>query len=73
MTRKDYNELARIIDNAQTRYFPNVNGNNVDECQAMNASNLLTRWQIANAFCDIAQRDNARFNRPKFLTACGFE
>jgi hypothetical protein len=60
MTRKDYQLIAGIINNANytARKFKDTSGEGMLE-------------HIANELSDELAKDNPRFDRARFLTACG--
>jgi len=67
MTRKDYILIARIIhDNAHRQ-------NEAMYGLSEPSERRLTRYLIARDFADALQADNPRFNRNKFMQACGVE
>ena len=56
MTRKDFITVAQILNAANLPDVPEIN--------------QQTRI-LALSFCDVFQRDNPRFDRARFLKACG--
>jgi hypothetical protein len=60
LTRKDYIALAAAIDIAW-----------LEDAQSPPAEAMHRR--LANKIADVCQQDNSRFNRAKFLKACGVE
>ncbi len=62
MTRKDYVAIARAISDQRNAYQPNWDPN------LFRALNDVSR-ELAN----ILQADNARFDRARFLAACGVQ
>jgi len=58
MTRKDYVMIARTIKGNQRQFKEGEEG-----------QTLL--WILAHQFASELQADNPRFDRDKFLTACG--
>lgn len=69
MTRKDYIRAAAIVKNKRTeaRDFSRVIGGG----QRQHEENVAI--ELENAFVELFQGDNPRFNRNKFLDACGSE
>ena len=63
MTRKDYVAIARVISDGQ---FINLT------TQGEVTVNHETRIKIARQLADLMGRDNQRFDRSRFLNACGF-
>lgn len=61
MTRKDYNELAKMVK---------VHRQN--DCEGVHRGfNSATIASIAESLACICESDNSRFDRAKFFTACG--
>jgi hypothetical protein len=62
MTRKDYIAIARVINDGA-----------LINCatQADVAMNAATRAKIAHQLSDLMSHDNPRFDRSRFLKACG--
>ena len=60
MTRKDYVAIAAVIHGEIS-------------CHANNAEVSLCARNIALSLADVMRRDNPRFDRTKFYTACGFD
>lgn len=60
LTRKDYRTLAGIINAARWRWQADDKA-----CEAVDA--------IATRLADQYERENPRFNRERFLSACGME
>jgi myosin-crossreactive antigen len=58
MTRKDYIMIAKIIAHNQPQFKEGEEG-----------QTLL--WILANQFATELQADNPRFDRARFLAACG--
>lgn len=58
MTRKDYQAIAATIAEAK-------------EARPGSSTPEATREYIANRLADALAADNPRFNRAKFLAACG--
>ena len=63
MTRKDYVAIARVIQDGQ---FINLT------TQGEVAVNHDTRIKIARQLADMMGCDNQRFDRARFMNACGF-
>jgi hypothetical protein len=66
MTRKDYELIAATL-NAQALEYRSGTAFSHDDDVALEA--LL---RIANSVADALTRDNPRFDRERFLSACGF-
>lgn len=64
MTRKDYEAIAAEIRKVITH---SVFG------YPKNSEAFGAQREIVSAVADAMARDNARFNRDRFLAACGFE
>jgi hypothetical protein len=60
MTRKDYEAIAEVIKDARDYWCPD-GANLADPCSL----------SIACGIAAVMQTDNPRFDRDKFLTACG--
>jgi hypothetical protein len=58
MTRKDYQVIAQIIKQNREDFVEFEDGHTLTGI-------------IAHQFANYAEQDNPRFNRAKFLTACG--
>ena len=61
MTRKDYVRIAEAI--FEVRFAIAQHGGNMDAVSGVRAT--------AEAIADVLQADNPRFNRWRFLLACG--
>ena len=61
MTRQDYVEVARIIRDCT---FDNA------AAEAPHPMEYVDRAQLIAALADYFKRDNARFDRGRFLAAC---
>lgn len=66
MTRKDYELIARVVSQVEpnvtvTRYC----GDDVDR------PHVTMRDRLAHAFADELAAENPRFDRARFLKACG--
>ena len=64
MTRKDFVRIAAMINGHECPM-----GSNLDRLGGQNQS----RIECAEKMADIFAADNARFDRAKFLKACGVE
>lgn len=64
MTRKDYVAIAKAISDGQ---FIDLRTNGEV------AVSVLTRAKIARQLADAMSRDNPRFDRDRFLAACGVQ
>lgn len=64
MTRIDFNAIAQAIKDGQW-----VNCDTVEQVRVMRAS----LGKVARQIADYAATRNPRFNREKFLAACGVE
>ena len=62
MTRKDYNLIAEAIANAKA-----ATADYTDPWQAENGA-----WEAARYLSLALRRDNPRFDRARFMEACGF-
>mgnify|MGYP001563212469 CR=1 FL=1 len=58
MTRKDYIEIAKVLKNAKEEVL-------------QDQGRIGTIRQIALDLCGVLKQDNQRFNKDKFLEACG--
>lgn len=56
MTRKDYRKIAGAIRAAR---------------EVNNANAVMDVMAVIEAICNVLARDNPRFDREKFLAACG--
>lgn len=65
MTKKHYEAIAAAIE-SQSR----VRIANNPEAQS---ARLQALCDVAEQFAIIARRDNPRFNRERFMSACGFK
>jgi hypothetical protein len=64
MTRKDYVAIAQAISDGAL-----INCMSRTEL----AMNTATRYKIAEQIADVLWRDNPRFDRARFLKACGVQ
>lgn len=62
MTKKDYIEVARIIKGVEPLGSMN---------DGAKAGIELARREIARELASLFQRDNGRFDRERFMAACG--
>lgn len=58
MTRKDYIEIAKVLRNAKEEVLADQ-------------GRIGTIRQIALELCSVLKSDNPRFDKDRFLTACG--
>lgn len=65
MTRKDYERMARMIRD-RLAIIRKMDGDSEWRRGAFDALALLAR-----DYADDAERDNPRFDRKRFMTACG--
>lgn len=67
MTRKDYVAIAAIIRNVidRTKGFTTKSG------AAINYSGLAAAEEVARQLAEHMRNENIRFDREKFLSACG--
>ena len=66
MTRKDYEAIAQVMNDQIWSDSPFEN-NRYDTGRAL-------QWEVTcKALADCFKRDNPRFDRTKFLEACGME
>lgn len=63
MSKKDYIRLAEVMRHS-------VDGQKSDSHRVVRNANTII-YNIAQALCDTLQNDNSRFDRVRFLTACG--
>lgn len=69
MTKKDYELIAdAIIGEAFTSYNPSD-----EDFDLVDGMDYDTVEQLAGAIADALKRDNPRFDRSRFLKACGLE
>ena len=68
MTKKHYIEIARVLkeqlENLKTKNPPTWD---------RRPKSVWVVSRIANALCDLFIEDNPRFDKSRFLTACGLE
>lgn len=64
MTKKDYVAIARVISDGQFINCPTA---------AEYQINLATRSKIGRQLADVCASDNPRFDRARFLAACGVQ
>jgi len=69
MTKKDYELIAYCIFTINTYYENTYTGEKATEEQIADRQMILHR--LSTWFADNLQKGNPRFNRAKFLTACG--
>lgn len=73
MTNKDYKAIARSI-NGSTVLMPPLNLSLTDnEKDVWITGSKDQLRQIAMDLCEVMHRDNPRFDRERFLKACGIE
>ncbi len=60
MTKRHYQQFADMLNLL------------VVECAGLHVSQHVLVKHIAIELADICQRDNPRFNRERFMAACGF-
>lgn len=65
-SKRDYTKIASVIKDERTRITRSIHS---DVVVTVGAS---TR-RVANALADYFQEDNPRFDREKFLHACGLQ
>lgn len=63
MTRKDYERIASIINETRDTVIPG------GEHRMYSDSTL---YNLADRMADELQRENPKFNRERFISACGF-
>jgi len=61
-TRKDFNETAAIVRHALERAD-----------RAGDFEYMMHQYTVACMYADTFTRSNPRFDRDKFMTACGFD
>lgn len=61
MTRKHFDAMAAIVRRRLT------------ECSVLTPADRMRAQHTADAFISLAEWDNPRFNRERFLVACGLE
>lgn len=59
MTRKDYKKIAEVIKDR------------IDDTEADADSHYIVLARLGRAIADIMEQDNDRFDRVRFLDACG--
>lgn len=64
VTKRDYVAIAAAISKYRATLSPHV---------AFDRSRYAALRELANIFCEVFAEDNHRFDRGRFLTACGFE
>lgn len=70
MSRMDYIELAAAIDGERRGWdTASSEPHNAD----YRKGGLMAVRLLAEHLCDVLKADNARFDRERFLTACGFK
>jgi len=67
MTKKDYILLARVLNEDKSRLETDANISANTQAAALTELSIIT-GKIAYTL----QQDNPRFNRAKFLQACGY-
>lgn len=73
MTKKDCAVIAAAI-NSGTVMFPDAaNASNADRYEAFMAGANDQVKQIVRRIADVMMADNTRFDRKRFLKACGIE
>lgn len=65
MTKKDYQAIAAI--------FVKYDSDPESDTDAFDAGHTTAVRDIAWQLCEVFKRDNPRFNRERFLAACGIE
>lgn len=65
MTRKDYEMIAGIVREG-------VNRADTNETALGQQAERSALWRFVTNFASEAGRDNPRFDRRKFIRACGF-
>ena len=68
MTRKDYIVIAAIIAGTRSQLESSTASNT-----SWNNGNEFARELIAYTFAEHAERNNPRFDRARFLKACGID
>lgn len=68
MTKKDYVAIARVIAQCEFRAHPEFAS---ERDRTIEYANNNARSIIAVDLCDIFAADNPRFDRERFLRACG--
>ncbi len=71
MTRKDYVAIAKII--AETASAPDLRNSTSSLSKQWAAGCDAACERVASHFADYAAADNARFDRARFLAACGVQ
>ena len=66
MTKKDYIAIANIIKGTKVSAVTHVN-------KTIGEAEDSTADYIARSLATIMEEDNSRFDREKFLTACGVQ
>jgi hypothetical protein len=69
-SKKDYVAIAAIIASEQEPVMPqDISSEDIAVHQALENKRFL----VARRFADYFERNNPRFNRERFLTACGVQ
>jgi hypothetical protein len=69
MTRKDYEMIARIMDGKTVMYPPANITQDQKACFLLGCADQKAMY--VRALADALASDNSRFNRSKFIEACG--
>lgn len=73
MTKKDYAAIAAAINNGTVMFPDAANASNADRYEAFMAGANDQVKQIVRHIADVMQANNPRFDRERFLKACGIE
>lgn len=63
MTSKDYELIARVVNSYREELSPMIN---------FDRSRYAALRELANLLCDVFIEENPRFDRDRFMLACGF-
>ncbi len=70
MKRKDYVEIANVIRNLNIGTLANTCMGGFEPSLFASGYHCET---LIDSFCDLFEGDSSRFNKKKFIEACGFE
>jgi len=73
VTKKDCAAIAAAINNGTVVFPDAANASNADRHEAFIAGASDQVKQIVRRIADVMQADNPRFDREKFIEACGIE
>lgn len=70
MTKKDYEAIARVFSDMRASYF---DGSRPHLSESERQCGAYAVKRSAVSMCDVFAADNPRFDRSRFLKACGVE